>query len=264
MKKLGFIGMGNMAFAILNGIVNAALEIEIFACDTDSKKLEAVSKLGVIPCKDAIETVGKCEALLIAVKPQSVPELLRDIRPYIRAGQLVISIAAGITPSYIVKELGAEVKVIQVMPNTPLMLSCGATALARGDGVSDSEFEFAKSLFTVAGIAEEIPLDKMNEIIPINGSSPAFIYEYAADFIKYGASVGLSKEVCLRLFAQTLIGSAKMLTESGFSVDELISMVTSKGGTTIEGLNALREKGLSDIVDDACKRCVKRAYELSK
>lgn len=265
MTKLGFIGMGNMAGAILRGVVAAKLELEIFGFDTDFHKLEEMKPLGVIPCADSIEVFKEAEAVIFAVKPQSVPSLLAEVKGCVKNGQLIISIAAGITPDYITKSLGASVRVIQAMPNTPLMLSCGATALARGEGVTDKDFEFVKSIFESAGIAEEIPLSRMNESIPINGSSPAFIYEYAAEFIKYGESNGLSAEVCLRLFAQTLVGSAKMLTESGLSVDQLIDMVSSKGGTTIEGLKALRENnGLNNVVTAACERCVKRAYELSE
>ena len=114
------------------------------------------------------------------------------------------------------------------------------------------------------GICRRIPLDKMNEIIAVNGSSPAFIYLFAKGFMEFAEKEGISQETALPLFAQALIGSAKMLTDSGYTIDELIKMVSSPGGTTLAGLDALYEGRLTEIVGDACDRCTKRAYELSK
>ena len=107
-------------------------------------------------------------------------------------------------------------------------------------------------------------MDKMKEIIAINGSSPAFIYLYAKGFVQYAESVGIDGQTALELFAKSLIGSAKMLTDSGKTVDELIKMVSSPGGTTLAGLDGLYEGKLTDVVADCCERCTKRAYELSK
>ena len=210
------------------------------------------------------ELVEACDYLVLAVKPQNFEEVLQEIRPSANESIVFVSIAAGVTPAYIASKLGFDAKVVQVMPNTPLMLGEGATALSCNKMVTEEEFAFVRSLFDCAGITEVISLDKMNEIIPLNGSSPAFLYLYAQQFVRYGVSVGLDEALCLRMFAQAMIGSAKMLTDSGKSIDELITMVSSKGGTTIAGLSGLRENGLEKAVEDCCERCVKRAYELTK
>ena len=184
--------------------------------------------------------------------------------PYIVHPMEAAAICAGITDEYIASKTLSGAKVVLVMPNTPLLLGEGATALSRSNSVSDEEFSLVCSIFGACGIYSVIPKDKMKEIIAINGSSPAFIYLYAKAFIDYADSVGIGREVATELFAKSLIGSAKMITDSGRTIEELIEMVSSKGGTTIAGLEKLREGGLEKAVSECCKACTKRAYELSK
>ena len=150
------------------------------------------------------------------------------------------------------------------MPNTPLLLGEGATALAMGGCCTDDEFGLVCEIFASCGKVAVIGKDKMKEIIAINGSSPAFIYLYAQAYIDYAESVGIDREVAKELFSQSLIGSAKMMTDSGKTISELITMVSSKGGTTLAGLEKLREGDLHKTVEECCKACTKRAYELSK
>lgn len=264
MKKIGFIGAGNMASAIMGGIVRAELEARLLACDPDSEKLAALqSTCGVQPKPSIAALLLEADYVFLAVKPQNFPEVLAEAKGLLRPETIVVSIAAGITSAAIRRSLACEAKIVRAMPNTPLLLGCGATALSRGEGVSDEAFSFVRRIFDSAGMTAVIPEEKMNEIIPINGSSPAFIYLYAQYFISYGKSQGIDESTCLKLFAQTLVGSAKMLTDSGRGVDELIAMVSSKGGTTIAGLEGLREKGLEAAVREACERSVRRAYELT-
>lgn len=263
MKTIGFIGAGNMATAIIKGLYGAGFKDNIIVFDIADEKANALSKYNAVKMSSVEAVVKDADYIVLAVKPQSFADVLTSVKPAFDENKVIISIAAGITPSYIGKALDCNAKVVQVMPNTPLLLGFGATAVSRNSLVSDDEFLYAKGIFDCAGITEIVPNDKMNEIIAINGSSPAFIYQYAKHFIEYGKSVGLDEDVCLKLFSQALIGSAKMMTESGYSLDELIKMVSSKGGTTIAGLEGLSDKGLGDAVDTACKRCTNRAYELS-
>lgn len=264
---IGFIGAGNMASAIMGGIVRSGMEALLLACDPDGDKLAALrGSCGLRPCPSIAALLAEADYVFLAVKPQSFPEVLSEARGHLRPETVVVSIAAGVTSAAIRQALacGPEgVKIVRAMPNTPLLLGCGATALSRAEGVSDGEFAFVRQIFDSAGTTAVIPEEKMNEIIPINGSSPAFIYLFARYFIDYGKSQGLDESVCLSLFAQTLIGSARMLTDSGRGVGELIEMVSSKGGTTIAGLEGLRENGLEAAVKAACEQCVRRAYELT-
>ena len=265
MKKLTFIGAGNMATAIIGGICGAKVDISLTAYDLDREKLDELNKkYGVVPADSIKNAVHEADCVLLAVKPQSFPEVLSEMKDGFSADIVVISIAAGITPAYISKALGMQAKVVQVMPNTPLLLGYGATALSKSENVSEEEFAFVRTIFDCSGITAVLPNNKMNEVIAVNGSAPAFIYRYAQCFIDYGKSEGIPEDTCLQLFAQTLIGSAKMMMDSGRTLDELITMVSSKGGTTIAGLNALNEKGLPEAVRAACEASVKRAYELAK
>lgn len=265
MTNVGFIGAGNMGFAIMNGIAGSEMagDIKLYAYDCFEKALEKTEKIGVESCGSAGELAEKCDIVFLAVKPQQLDEVLDAIAGKITEDKVIVSICAGITDDYIASKTIDGAKVILVMPNTPLLLGEGATALSKSDSVSDDEFKLVCNIFGSCGIYAVVPKDKMKEIIAINGSSPAFIYLYTQYFVKYAQSVGIDGEAAKELFAKSLIGSAKMITDSGKTLDELIEMVSSKGGTTIAGLEKLRENDLEKAVFDCCKACTNRAYELA-
>lgn len=265
MNKIGFIGTGNMGTAIIKGIAgsSSAADSEIYAFDIDISKLEALSEYGVKPCSSIAEAVSASDYVFLAVKPQMMEQILNEVKPAMSADKVIISIAAGIDDAYISSKTVDNAKVILVMPNTPLLLGEGASALSRSESVSDDEFNTVINIFSSCGKAAVIPKDKMKEIIAINGSSPAFIYLFAKGFIDYAAKENIDAKTAEILFAQSLIGSAKMITDSGYTIDELIKMVSSPGGTTLAGLDRLYEGKLTETVNNACESCTKRAYELS-
>lgn len=277
MINLGFIGAGNMGFAIIKGIVGSgkldgeevkvhafSRSISLFAYEPDSEKTERLKQLGVTLCSSENELAEKCGYILLAVKPQVLGDILDKMKPSIKEDHVFISICAGISSEFIKEHTDAAVKTAIVMPNTPAMLGFGASAIARDNAISDEEFEFAKAVIASCGIVKEIPMDKMKEIICINGSSPAFIYLFAKGFVDYAKEVGIDEQAALELFAQSLVGSAKMLTESGMTIDQLIKQVSSPGGTTLAGLDKLYGGKLEETVNNACKACTNRAYELAK
>lgn len=257
MKKLGFIGAGNMGGAIIKGIKDP--DIEIFAYDKFPEKVKA---LGVKPAESLKELVQSCKYLFLAVKPQQLPELLEEIKPFVTENHVFISICAGVTSDFIKSRTNPQAKAVVAMPNTPAMLGVGACAIARDDKISDEDFSFAVSVMESCGIVREIPMDKMKEIICVNGSSPAFIYLFAKVFVDYAKDCGIDEKAAMDLFAQTLVGSAKMLTDSGMTPSELIKQVSSPGGTTLAGLEKLYEGNFEQTVKKACEACTKRAYEL--
>lgn len=264
--KIGFLGAGNMGSAIMRGIAGSKLseQVDLYAYDHMSEKTAALAEIGVTACTSEAEIVKQCKYVFLAIKPQQFEATLPKLADGITEDTVIVSIAAGMTPDYIRSQTKPNAKVIQVMPNTPLLLGKGATALSRIDAVTDEEFAFVEQLFALCGVTAVLPLNKMAEVIAINGSSPAFIYLFAKGFLDYAKEVGISEEAAKQLFAQSLIGSAAMLTDSGYDVDTLIQQVSSPGGTTLAGLDALYEGKLEDTVKDACRRCTKRAYELSK
>lgn len=264
MNKLGFIGVGNMGRAILSGINGKLGNTAVFAYDANPDKLTGLASVGATAADSISEIASKCNFILLAVKPQQLDGVLEEIKASGSPDTVIISICAGISAEYIRERTFPDAKVIPVMPNTPMMLGAGASAMSRDDKVSDEEFAFARKIIGSCGITEVVPMNKMKEVIAVNGSSPAFIYLYAKGFIDYADSVGIDRDAALRLFAQTLIGSARMMTESGMTVDELIKQVSSPGGTTLAGLDKLYEGKLTEVAAEACKACTKRAYELGE
>lgn len=262
MKKLGFIGVGNMGGAIIRGIKGKLGNTAVFAYDRNPDKLKDLRSVGATAAASAFELAQKCGYILLAVKPQQLDAVLEEVKKAGNENLVIISICAGISAEYIREHTFANAKVVLVMPNTPMMLGFGASAMSRDEKVSDEEFAFARKIIGSCGITEVIPANKMKEVIAINGSSPAFIYVYAKGFVQYAQNVGIDPDAALRLFAQSLIGSAKMMTESGMTVDELIKQVSSPGGTTLAGLDVLERSNIVHAAINACEACTKRAYEL--
>lgn len=264
MMTVGFIGAGNMGYAIMKGIADGGLDVKLSAFDPDSEKVNRLAALGAEACASGAEVLEKCKYVFLAVKPQMFDVVLEQIAGSVTSDTVLVSIAAGITAEYIRSKTIPEAKVILVMPNTPLLLGAGASAMAKCEPTTEEEFAAVRSIFDACGVTAVLPEDKMKEVIAINGSSPAFIYLFAKAFVDYAEKVGIPQETALPLFAQSLIGSADMLTDSGYSITELIKMVSSPGGTTLAGLDELYKGGLEETVDAACAACTKRAYELSK
>lgn len=266
MNTIGFLGTGNMGTAILKGIAGSSMksETKLYAYNPTAAKVDALASYGVQKCSSEVEVAAASQYLFLAIKPQKFDEVLPRIADAITKDTVLVSIAAGIGVEYIRKLTKPNAKVVLAMPNTPLLLGCGATALATEAPVSDAEFAVVRRIFDACGMTAVIEPAQMKEIIAINGSSPAFIYLFAKGFLDYAEQVGLSGDVAKELFAQSLIGSAKMITDSGYSIAELIRQVSSPGGTTLAGLDRFYAGNLTDVVQDACDHCTKRAYELAK
>lgn len=264
-KTISFLGAGNMATAIIRGVYNANPgKYRIIAYDVMPGKVEELAAYSVVPAEAMEEAVAAADFLFLAVKPQNFEEVLEQVRPVFRPETVVVSIAAGIGAEYLKEKLAVDCKVVLAMPNTPLLVGCGATALACVAPATAEEFTEVSSIFASCGIVAELPENKMREVIAINGSSPAFIYLFAKGFFTFAKEQEISDEAAKTLFCQTLRGAAEMIESSGQDIDSLIQAVSSKGGTTVAGLSALEEGNLTGIVSDACVRCTKRAYELSK
>jgi pyrroline-5-carboxylate reductase len=264
-KSVGFIGPGKMATAIINGIISnnnqMSENINIYGRSPE-KAIHLVNK-GCKLYKDLGEFVINSNPIFLCIKPQSFDEVLTKLKPLVSNNILFVSIAAGINSSYISENLGFNAKVICCMPNTPLQLGQGATAITRTSNVDDIEFNFVKDIFSSSGIVEVVSNEKLlNTVIPVSGSSPAFIFLLAKITCDYAEHNGLDRNTALKLFSQTLIGSAKMLTNTELNEQQLIDMVSSKGGTTVAALDELRKNNFGDIFYNALDKCYQRAIEL--
>ncbi len=266
MSIIGFIGAGNMATAIIRGVVNAGIlaPCEITVTDIDAEKLKPFQQMGANVTDNAKELTKSCKYILMAVKPQNYEAMLKEIAPYSSDDKVFISIAAGISGHFIKEILGEKTRVVLVMPNTPILVGKGASALSRVEPTTKEEFSFVRGLFAAGGEAVEITPDKMNEIIPVNGSSPAFIYLFTKVFVDRAEEMGFEREMINRLFCASLVGAAEMMMTTGKTHDELIKMVSSPGGTTLKGLEALERCGFETAVRACIDDCVERAYQLGK
>jgi pyrroline-5-carboxylate reductase len=266
MKKIGFIGAGNMATAIIKGLMaqNDGKADFINVYDLSTEKCEIIKAFGTNICTSAADVVKTSDIIVLAVKPQNYPEVLAELKPVVDISKTFVSIAAGISISYVQSGLDCKCPVVRVMPNTPLLLKKGASALCPSDNISEEDKETVYKMFSGSGVCEYITEEHMNEIISVNGSSPAYIYLFAKAMADYAQSCGIDYDKAMNLVCATLEGSAAMLRESGDSADVLIDKVSSKGGTTIAALDKLREHGFYEAVQDAMKACTNRAEELGK
>ena len=266
MKTIGFIGAGNMATAIIKGLMSQndgkADFINVF--DLSTEKCDIMKNMGVNICKTSVEVMQNSNIIVLAVKPQNYPEVLSGLKNDVTTDKTFVSIAAGISISFVQSNLDCKCPVMRVMPNTPLLLKKGASALCPSDNLDDENKEVIYNMFAGSGVCEYMTEDHMNEIIAVNGSSPAYIYLFAKAMADYAKEQGIDYDKAMNLVCATLEGSAAMLKESGDSADVLIEKVSSKGGTTIAALDKLREHGFYEAVQDAMAACTKRAEELGK
>lgn len=265
MKKIGFIGAGNMATAIINGIVSKKLYDAsfIYVYDIDEIKLNSFKVRGMNPLSSITQITENCDIIFLAVKPQNFHEVLTEVKQCYRNSSIIVSIAAGISTAKIKSYLGEDAKVIRTMPNTPLMLGYGATALSLVPPVKEDEFDEVLKIFGAVGVTEILPEDKMNEVISVNGSSPAYVYLFAKAIVDAAVKQGIDYNVALNLTVNTFLGSSYMLLNSGKTPDELIKMVSSPGGTTLKALEIFENLDFSNITLKAMDACTKRAKELS-
>lgn len=260
------LGAGNMANAILDGAVAAGYlkPEDVGTYNVHPEKREKMTAKGFWVYPTIPDLCRDSRYILLSMKPQQAEEVLREMAPVFSREQVVISIAAGISGKFIQSILGEGTRVVLAMPNTPLLIGCGATALACCPPTTPDEFDFVRGVFSSAGLVEEIPEDKMNEIIAVSGSTPAYLYLIAKIFCEYAREQGLDADMANRMFCQTMVGAARMMTETGMTHQQLIDIVTSPKGTTLMGLTALEEGGLETVIRSCCDATIRRAYELGK
>lgn len=265
-QKIGFIGTGRMGGALIEGIWKKKLvpPQNLWICDRFKEKLSFFGKYGIKTSLGIQPVVKNAEIIFIAVKPQDISQVLEDLKSEVRASQLIVSIAAGITTSYIIKKLGKKIPVIRVMPNIATLVKEGIAGISAGKGVNSEQKRVVRKILKAVGEVIDIPEDQQDAVTGLSGSGPAYIYTVIEGLIQGGVKAGLSQEVASKLAIQTTLGAAKMAKKSKNSLEELREAVTSPGGTTVEGLKVLEEKKLKDCLAEAVVRASQRARELRK
>lgn len=260
--NIAVLGAGNMATAIIRGILNNGFvnQSEVFVSDKNAAARERVAALGVHTYEENLKAAECGELILIAVKPNVVPVVLEELRRLQGIeNKVIVSIAAGVTMDCLSKGLEGKAKVVRVMPNTPAMVGEGMSAICRNPLLSTEETEQVLALFSTLGKAILVDEKQIDAVTAVSGSGPAYVYMIIEAMADGGVLCGLPRETAYTLAAQTVLGSAKMVLESGEHPGALKDKVCSPGGTTIEAVYALEQAGLRPAMIDAVKRCAEKS-----
>ena len=266
-KKVGFLGAGNMGEAMIKGLLQAGLvqAQTISATDVRADRLEQMAqRYGIRTAASNAALVAGSDVVILAVKPQVMGAVVKEIAGAVDARKLLISIAAGVATRTLRAHLGKPVRLIRVMPNTPALVLEGVTAIARAEGLEHGDLETAQELFGAVGRVVVLDEDALDAVTGLSGSGPAFIAIVIESLADGGVKMGLDRATAMTLAAQTVLGSAKLILETGTHPGQLKDMVSSPGGTTIAGIAALEEGGVRRTFISAVERATMRSRELGK
>ncbi len=266
-KKIAFIGGGNMAEALIKGLLaaGAAKADRMLVTDISADRLEHLKKTyGIIIQKSNKEAVEETGIILLCVKPQVIDNVLEEIAPVVDKGKLVISIAAGITIGRIEKALRDNPRVVRVMPNTPALVRAGAAAISAGKDAAPADMVVAQEMFSSIGRAVVVEEKLMDAVTGLSGSGPAYVFMIIEALADAGVKAGLPRVLSLELAAQTVLGAAKMVIDTKEHPGKLKDMVASPGGTTIAGLHELEKGKLRATLMNAVEAATARSRELGR
>ncbi len=263
--KLGIIGFGNMAEAILGGILDSGFIVkeDVTASGKDESMLQKASeKYGIGVETDNKKVVMDSDVILLSVKPQIMAGVIDEIKDVCTQEKLIISIAAGKSQQWIADAFGCSHKVVRCMPNTPALVGEGCTGICFSNSVSEEEKAYALKLFSCVGKAQEVPENLMDVVVGVSGSAPAYVFMFIEAMADAAVEMGMPRKQAYDFAAQAVMGSAKLLLETGKHPGELKDMVCSPAGTTIAAVRVLEEKGMRAAVMDAVVKCIERSKEL--
>lgn len=266
-KTIGFIGAGKMATAIIKGLLASELfdSSKVIASEPNVPFAQSVSnELGIKVFSDNTLLAKQADIILLAVKPFVVKDVLEQISDFVDESKLIVSIAAGISSRRLEEMLGKKARIIKVMPNTPALLTCGASAVCQGENATYEDFQLVKKIFESVGKVVEADEKDIDAITGVSGSGPAFYYYIIDEIAKAGEKLGLDYKTALTLSAQTALGAARMILETGSNPEQLINNVTTPGGTTAEGNKVLRESNISEILFETVHKTAEKSEMMSK
>jgi len=265
--KIGFIGSGNMAKAIMKGLVSSKMKtsVELTAYDTETSALVSVKKaFKVKPAASNQELVKTSDVIFLAIKPQVFADVLLPLQPYFTPGKLIISIMAGISVKKIQTAAG-KVPVVRVMPNMPALVGQGACGYCASKEVSKKQMILAEKILDTFNIVKFLlPEKQIDTVTAISGSGPAYFFYFAEAVMEASKELGFDIKAAKKLIAQTMIGAGKVMLESDDTPEVLRQKVTSKGGTTQRALETMENNSMKSIIKDAIKAAKKRSEELGK
>ena len=267
-NKIAFIGGGQMAEALIGGLLAGRLcpAESIWVTDPVAARGDHLkSQFGVRVGSANREATAWANVVVLAVKPQTLPAVLSEVGPALAQSQsLVVSIVAGVTIKTIAEQMGGAMRVVRAMPNTPALVREGMTAMALGNGVSEEDSRLARTVFEAVGRVVLVEERLMDAVTGLSGSGPAYAYQIIEALSDGGVAAGLPRDVATKLAAQTLLGAAKMVLETGQHPGALKDMVTSPGGTTIEGLHELEKAGVRGALMNAVRAAAAKSRQLGQ
>jgi pyrroline-5-carboxylate reductase len=265
-QTIGFIGGGNMAEALIKGLLAQGHPAEkILVSDPSPERqtlLRDVHKIGIL--QNNIAVVAGCRLLVLAIKPQMVPTVVPELAETITAEHLTMSILAGTATATLEHLLGGAARVVRAMPNTPALVGSGATAICAGRFATPADLDTATALFRAVGSVNTVSEAQMDAVTGLSGSGPAYVFSVIEALAEGGVKEGLPRAVALELATRTVLGAAKLVAESGEEPAELRRKVCSPGGTTLAGLTALEEHDLKGTLIEAVVRATRRSKELGQ
>jgi pyrroline-5-carboxylate reductase len=264
-QTIGFLGTGNMAEALIKGLLAAGVvePKQILGSDPRPERCAELQKRYAIHTTTAnADVVRAAEIVVLSVKPQILPKVLEEVAPHLKSSALVISIAAGVPVSAIEPRLPEGTRVVRTMPNTPALVGAGATAIAAGQHAKDDDVEATRRIFDAVGMTVVLEESQLDAVTGLSGSGPAYVFLIIEALSDAGVKMGLSRYNAQALAAQTVLGSAKLLIETNEHPGRLKDMVTSPGGTAIAGLHTLEAGGLRTTLINAVEAATNRSREL--
>ncbi|WP_297487065.1 pyrroline-5-carboxylate reductase [uncultured Cetobacterium sp.] len=263
--KIGFIGCGNMAKALINGMVSSETVSpqDVIASDAYFPALEKTHKeLNINITSDNKEVVKSSKYIVLAVKPQFYTSVISEIKEFLTEESVIITLAPGKTIADLENLFTLNTKIIRTMPNTPAMVGAGVTAICKNSNVTEEELKFTCSLFESCGLVEVITENLINAVISVSGSSPAYVFMMIEAMADGAVMNGLPRDKAYKFAAQALLGSAKMLLETNMHPGALKDMVCSPGGTTIQAVRTLEKTGFRSSIIEAMDACVEKAKQM--
>ena len=266
-KRVGFLGAGNMGEAIIKGLLKTGLvsASAIGATDVRADRLDqVVGEYGIRAAASNAALVKESDVIILAVKPQIMRVVLSEISSAVDGSKLLVSIAAGVATRTLREHLGKPARLIRVMPNTPALVLEGVTAVARGEGLEAGDLETAQELFGAVGRVVVLDEEALDAVTGLSGSGPAYVAIVIESLADGGVKMGLDRATAMTLATQTVLGSARLILETGAHPGQLKDMVASPGGTTIAGIAALEENAARNAFITAVERATQRSRELGR
>jgi pyrroline-5-carboxylate reductase len=266
-RTVGFVGSGNMGEALIRGLVvaNVVPAKAVWASDVRGDRLEELErKYGIQRAPNNPELVRQVDVAILAIKPQIMAAVLREIAPAVTKKKLLISLAAGVSTARLRAGLAREVRLIRVMPNTPALVLDGATAIAKAEGLEPDDLTTASEIFSAVGRVVVLEEELMDAVTGLSGSGPAYVALVIESLADGGVKMGLDRITAMALATQTVLGAARLLLETGMHPGALKDMVSSPGGTSIAGISALEEGGIRTTFIKAVERATQRSKELGQ